>query len=445
MTVRPLYALPLISAAGLAAWLVPFARFGPFAYGYDSGLYRRYLIEPFVSFPNTAVPGLDHTVFIPRLLLDAARFAVSNPDIALYGTYFLLSAAGIASVYLFARHYLGNGGAAAASTLYALSAIQFTAHEEFFFKQAVALPLFLFALLALERKQYAFAALLGVLIVLSHQTTSVLYLAIAGTGYVLRVLYEKRISLRYALAGTAVAATYLLLHPHVGDKLASPPSGVFISGAEYLLWSLPLFALALLGARRFFSVLRKSPVLTGAVILCGAFVALHLPFYSRVYVFLDLLLVLPAALGAMQAAVWLKERPNLIRIGLAALLAVAAASPLAWRQMHAEPTIAPPVQETILGLSELPSASTVITSPNLLPWAQGWSSANVYAPGIFKEPHSEYEWVGYWAHESPASDRAFLSTFPQPAYVLARDLEGSYIPPCAEAIQPFLYEVSSCL
>lgn len=445
MTARPLFALPLITAGGLVAWLVPFARFGPFAYGYDSGLYRRYLIEPFISFPNTAVPGLDHTVFIPRLLLDAVRFAISNPDTALYGTYFALSAAGIISVYLFARCYLGSGGAAAAAALYALSAVQFTAHEEFFFKQAVALPLLLFALLALERERYAAAAVLGILIVLSHQTTSVLFLAIAGTGFLLHTAYEKRIRLRYALAGTAVAAAYLLLHPHVGDKLASPPSGVFISGTDYLLWSLPLFALALIGARRSLLIVRKSPVLAGALALCGAFVLFHLPFYSRVYVFLDLLLALPAAAGVVSALAWLKDKPAAVR-GAAVLLGIiAVAAPLVWREYRAEPTIAPAAHETVLGLSSLPLESAIITSPDLLPWAQGWSAAHVYAPGIFKEPHSLNEWAEYWSHESAASDRRFLSTFPQPAYILARDLEGSYIPPCAKAIQPYLYTVESCL
>src|SRR4051812_44732848 len=90
--------LPAICMAGFAVWTLPYLRFGLFGYGYDTGLYRRFLIQPFVSFPNTPVPGLDHTVFIPRLLLDVFRF-VHSPDVILFGVYLLLGIAGIVSVY----------------------------------------------------------------------------------------------------------------------------------------------------------------------------------------------------------------------------------------------------------------------------------------------------------------------------------------------------------
>lgn len=443
--VRTRYAPLVLCATGLIVWIVPFIRFGPFAYGYDNGLYRRYVLQPFASFPNAPVPGLDHTVFLPRLVLDAVRFVFHDPDTVLYGTYFVLGIAGLVSVYCFAKHYLGERGALAAGGLYVLSAIQFSAHEAFFFKQAVALPFLLFALLALERRNYLVATLLGILIVLTHQTTSVLYLAIAAVGFLAHTLFSKSISLSYAFSGAVVAAAYLLLHPHVAQKVASPPSAVFLPQTEYLLLSLPIIALAILGLTRFMPTLKKSPVLSGALFLSALFVIFHLPFYSRIYVFFDLFLAVPAAYGVLRVADLARRRTSLERGAILGVVALCVITPMVWLQAHKEASLDPAVQKTLSNLAALPEGSVIITSPALLPWAQGWSNLRVYAPGIFKEPHRLQEWSAYWSHTGPGSDREFLQTFPQPAYVFARPVESRYVPACGNEIRPLLYAIAPCL
>ncbi|MEA2701791.1 MAG: hypothetical protein QOE22_500 [Candidatus Parcubacteria bacterium] len=442
---RTAIALPILCSAGLAIWLVTFVRFGPFGYGYDSGLYRRYLLEPFVSFPNTPVPGLDHTVFLPRILLDLVHFFVRNPDVALYGTYLGLGIAGVISVYFFTKHYTGNRGAVAATLLYILSAVQFSAQQAFFFKQAAALPLFLFGVLAFETRRYALGACLGILIVLTHQTSSVLYIVLAGTGFLTRAFFTRSIPLAYAFSVTAVAAAYLLLHPHVAQKVASPPVSLFISPSEYLLWSVPLFAFVVLGVRSFLPVAKRNHVLLGSLGILLLFVILRLPFYSRVYVFLDLLLAVPAAYGALVAYGWFRVRARSLAPLAGAVLVIAAAFPMFWLQKHSEASISPDIQETVRTLSALPKGSAVVTSPALLPWAHGWSIVEVHAPGIFKEPHATEEWNRYWSHAEPQFERAFLASFPQPAYILARPVEGDYVPECARELRPFLYDVDTCL
>ena len=292
---RLIYLLGTLGCVALVIKLIPLLRFGPFAFGYDSGFYRRYLIEPFTSFPNTPVPGLDHTVFTPRIVLDIVRFVIRQPDMALYGTYFVFSLIGIVCVWYFANHYLSKKMSIYAVSLYILSGVQFAAYGNFFFKETIALPLFLFTLLFLEKKWYGWATVLGVIVVLTQQTTSIMLICIAGLGFILKVIIDRTVSIKYIFSGTVILAAYLLLHPHVAQKIASPPVGIFVTQPEYLLWSAPLILLALVGIRRFYTLAKQKPLLFAALLVPAAFAAFHLPFYNRIYVFLDLFLIIPAA------------------------------------------------------------------------------------------------------------------------------------------------------
>jgi len=437
------YAFALLGTLGLFVWLYPIYRFGPFAFGYDTGLYRRYLLEPLTSFPNLPVPGLDHTIFLPRMVLDLARILAPGPDAALLGAHVVFSALGACAVYLFVRAYLSRLPSLIATALYLLSAVQFAAYHEFLFKQAVALPLLLLCLMSLERERYGRAATLGALIVLTHQTTSILLLVVAAAGFAARTVTTRTISLAYTFSGVAIGAMYLLLHPHVARKIASPPVGVFIEQFEYLLWSIPIFLLALIGLYKGVPLIRRNPVLLAALLVTTAFVVFHLPFYSRIYVFFDLFLVIPAALGAEFLLSRVSGTPGKIAAG--ALILAVAAIPLTHRFLTYQPALDQQTQSALARLSELSVNASVITSPALMPWVQGWSRTRAYAPGLLKEPHSVTEWALYWSHSSPRADAEFLRTFPPPAYIFARQIEHSFLAPCATAISTHLYAVEECL
>jgi hypothetical protein len=439
-----LYILSAAFFCAVVARLEPLFRFGRFGFGYDSGFYRRYVIEPFASFPNTPVPGLDHTVFLPRMILDAARFLLRQPDIALYGTYIAASLIGCCAVWRFARHYVSSASASYAVGLFALSGVQFVSYGGFFFKEAIALPLFLFAILCYEREQYEVATMLGILIVLTQQTSAVLLLAIAGAGFLLRSLGTRTISIPYIFSGTVVLASYLFLHPHVAQKLATPPVGVLFSQETYLLYSVPLIAFAVLGCMRFFPLARKNPLLMAALGVPLMFAIFHLPFYNRVYVFLDLFLVVPAALGIESASQLAALRLRLSARLLAPVLLLLSFTPLFFVMRDQAPAIEPGMQQLLPALSALPEGSAVITSPRLLPWVQGWSLAHVYAPGNLKEPHPLSEWSVYFAHRDSGFERGFLASFPEPTFVIASPREIEYRPACATEVRPYLYSLASC-
>ncbi len=439
-----IYLLGALSGIALIIKLIPLVRFGPFAFGHDSGFYRRYLIEPIVSFPNTPVPGLDHTIFVPRIVLDIVRFLIRQPDIALYGTYLFFSIVGIFCVWYFASHYLSKKATLYAVSLYILSGIQFIAYGNFFFKETVALPLFLLTLLCLEKERYGWATILGILVVLTHQTTSIMLICIGGIGFICKVIVDRTIPIKYIFSGTAILASYLFLHPHIAQKIASPPVGIFLAQTEYLLWSIPLMLLALLGIRRFYTLAKHNPILIAALIVPFAFAALHLPFYNRIYAFMDLFLIIPASLGIEIIADFISVYAKTLLIPALCGVLIAISVPLIYLEITKTPLLDPAIQEALTSLSSLPEGSAVITSPTLLPWVRGWSLASVYAPGNLKEPHLMSDWEQYWAHQNPQFEKGFLATFPRPLYVFVRPTEIQYRPDCAIQVNLYLFSLDSC-
>lgn len=439
--------IQVVSVLGIIALVikfVPFLNSGLFVFGHDTGFYRRYLAQPFVSFPNTPVPGLDHTIYLPRIILDIWRTICPQPDFALFTCYLFFSLLGTLCIYVYSSHYLSKRLTLCATGLYILSAVQFLAYQNFFFKETVALPLFLATLLFLERKNYFLATLFGVLVILTQQTTSVILICIIALGFIIRTILLKEFSIAYIFSGTAILASYLFLHPHVAQKIASPPVGIFLTQTEYILWSIPIIALTFIGLPNFFKSSKESPILLAAIAVPLAFIVFHLPFYNRIYIFTDMFLIIPAAYG-IERIFHLRTHlvQNFGKIAIC-LMSYVYCFILFYAVKIQTPLIDIKTQQSLTQLTLLPSASSVITSPRLLPWVQGWSTAKVYAPGNLKEPHSLGDWNRYWTHQVPNFEKRFLTSFPKPTYVFIDNYEKQYRPDCAKEISENLFSLESC-
>ena len=423
---------------------VPLFRFGVFAFGHDFGFYRRYVVQPLVSFPNTSVPGLDHTIFLPRIFLDIVRVILRTPDATLIIGYLMLSLVSIVSVWYFAKLYLSTKKALYAVVLYVVSGVGFVLYTSFFFKEMLALPLFLGALISFEKKRYGLAALLGVLVILTQQTTSIILICIIALGFVFRTIIERTISFKYIISGTGIFATYLFLHPHIAQKIASPPVGIFLSQSEYIVLSIPILILTVLGIRQVVITLKKQALLGASLTVVLLFVVFQLPFYNRIYAFLDLFLIIPAAFGVEYILSVITSKYKRLLPALISALVVVAAIPLIYLEFTLTPLVDTSTQKELTTLLSLPPNSSIITSPILLPWVQGWSLAKVYAPGNLKEPHSTEDWSRYWVHQDIQFEQKFLSTFPWPLYLFIDKKEMEYYPMCRKMLSQNLFLLGTC-
>lgn len=441
---KDIHALSILGIIAVLIKVFPFWNSGLFAFGHDTGFYRRYIIQPFNSFPNTPVPGLDHTIYVPRIILDVWRTVFTYPDVALFTCYAFFSLLGIFCIYTYSSYYLSKRLSLYATALYVLSAVQFLTYQNFFFKETVALPLFLATLLFLEKKNYCKAAIFGVLVIVTQQTTSVILICIIALGFIIRTVLFKEFSIAYIFSGTAVLVSYLYLHPHVAQKIASPPVGIFLTQSEYIFWSMPVIILTFIGAQKFFKLNKEYPVLLATIAVPLLFIVFHLPFYNRIYIFADMFLIIPAAYGIERI---FNVRTRLIQnFGGRVMYLICGiyCSILLYAVKTQTPLIDVNTQQSLTNLTLLPAKSSIITSPSLLPWVQGWSTSKVYAPGNLKEPHSLSDWSMYWTHQNPHFEKEFLSSFPKPTYVFIGNTEKQYQPDCAKEMSKNLYSLEAC-
>ncbi|MEK9195542.1 MAG: hypothetical protein AAB975_04140 [Patescibacteria group bacterium] len=394
--------------------LIPFILYGNHPLGYDTGFYRRYVIQPILSFPNTPVPGLGKDALGLRMLLDVLRFIPLPSDVILYGSYIFIFAVQIIALFFLAKHYWGARIGCIAAVLFTLSPIQYTAFWYMLFKNAFALPLMLFTFLLIE-KQSRWAIMTGTLVMISHHTTSIIFL----TSLVLCATFSKekqKVALQIFIAALPV---FLYLHiSSIYDYLAFPVA-IFMPTREYITLSLPLFGLALYGIKSMI-VDKKSTVFVSFAAVSVVFPLLSLPFYERMFIFTDIAIVMAAAIGLQNTYKKIKKtKEKTTRYGLIIFICVLVGwiALTTYNQIHnLRPLISPEQLHALENIpSHVPADAAILTSTVLAPWVGGWSQHYIIAPGMHHDAHSLHDWVSFW-NGSRDYKISFLNNFPRPLY-----------------------------
>ena len=439
-----LLALVSLTALAVAIHLVPFADGVRHPFGYDTGFYRRYLIEPLVSFPNTPVPGLGTDALVPRLILDSLHMLPLSPEMILYGTYIAFFALLPILTFLFMRQRAGERAAYFAALLLILSPIQYQAYWFMFWKNAWALLPFFFAFICIERRWWLLLCAADVVIALSHKTTAIIYLATLIVFALINKESRKNILLHALLTMTILL---MVGFPAISGAIRISPEAAFIEWGEYAVFSIP-FALIILS----FFLLRRwtwsvPPIFVAFVLASFSFPVLHLPFYQRIFVFSDIGLAILAglALDAVLRGISL-EKIRLANV-VALLLSVAGVGLLTGSlvsQLYTISPLVPPIN--ILRIQEIgmrvPREGTILTSTQEAPWFEGFTLAHVAAPGMLHDNHTLEEWEAFWTSTSTHERAKFLESLPQPLYIATLEdttqLLGTSSIPCLRQISPYL-------
>lgn len=414
---------------------VPFFIYGAHPLGFDTGFYRRYLLNPYVSFPNTPVPGLDHTVIVPRVWFDILRATHLPVDVILYGSYFVLFIALAIAFYLFASEVFGKHIALIATMLFAVSPVQYLGYWYFLYKNFFALIFFFLALFFIERKRFWVALAMALFIPPSHQTTTLIFLAVL-VGYAIIHLLSRRVMWRtlFLLAFTGIE--YLYLHPHVSQKIAAPPVGIFLEKEEFILLTLPLLLAAVFGWRHFYTALREHPTCFSLGIVLALFPFFSLPYYQRMFLFTDFMVISAGACGLYALQNRYADSQKYIYGFIMGVCLLGYVLATGFQIYRLRPLID---SATLPELNELkaflPDGSAVLTSARLAPWVSGWTQARVFAPGILKDRHTAHEWRMYWIHADAHFIREFLATFPRPLYIFINPADARLFLPSADCIQ----------
>ncbi len=422
--------------------LLPFLLHGPHPLGYDTGFYRRYLTQPFTSFPNAGVPGLGNDALVPRVLFDLTRFLHIPADIALYGSYIFLFALAPILLYILLRPTLGGRGAWIAGALYIFSSVAYNAYWYMLWKGALGLDLLLLAYIALERRNSTLLMIVGTTLALSHKTSAIIFILSLGIFFILN--RGKRPDA--LLAGALTAAVFFAANTSLVHKVQlALPTALFLEWPDYLTFTIPLLILLGFGIRGLHTLPIPKTILALAL-TSFIFPLAQLPFYQRIFIFCDLALVALAAF----AVEYMLRQVSPLRAGKtiylhAAALCIAGGLFLgsAWNQVSSLRPLLP--QANIREIERidtiLPQDAYVLTTSDEAPWYQGWTKAHIIAPGLLWDSHNLEEWIAFWDATSTESKISFLNSFNKPLYVSTlgpmTDLLGQ-IPPCLVPAGPHL-------
>lgn len=434
----------LLAFSALVVHLLPFWLYGANPLGYDTGFYRRYLIQPWNSFPNPTVPGLGSDALVPRLILDTLRALQLSPEYALYGSYICFFIALPVLMYYWLRPHTGNRAALIAGLLLALSPVGYTAYWYMLYKNAFALCLMLLAFMAYERRAFWPLIALDVLLAFSHKTSAIIYITTLCV-----LLLTDRSRYREVCIHAGITGLLLLLALH-GDSIAPQSLGasavaVFLEWNEYIVLSLGLFIAAAYAATHW-QVMTAPKTLLAFALASFAFPVFHLPFYERIFVFSDVALIAFAAYGfdLLISKIDL-DTDHSAPYGYFVIICIIVGLHLG--SLQTQVTQLAPL-ETDAKLRQIETSGALVPPEALLlttnaeaPWYEGWTTAHIAAPGMLRDTHDFPAWVKFWESTSTTEQISFLNTFPKPLYISTLGDISALIntpPSCLSKVAPHL-------
>jgi len=434
----------LLCVLSILIHLIPFALNGSHPLGYDTGFYRRYVIQPFVSFPNSPVPGLGKDALGPRLLIDTIRLLHVPPDIILYGTYILLFAVQVWALFFLTTYYWGIPTGLAATLLFVLSVIQYTAYWFMLFKNAFATAIMLITFLLMEKKS-RWTVIGGMLIAASHHTTAIIFLLTLIVYFIINRQERKRTLLIFM--GTL--AVFLFFHIFAYQTYIRSPVAMFVEWREYVFLSFPLLVLALFGVK--YVVSQRKSVFTAFVIIAIMFPLFSLPFYQRVFIFTDIAIIMIGALGLaslIKEAVGLvnhfKKTARIVSLCIMTVITVLLLTNLSGRINALRPLVSKEILKKLGSITRhVQPNGAIMTSTTLAPWVHGWSQNKIIAPGLLHDTRDIQQWISFW-NGSRENKINFLKNFPRPLYFFLSPPEKekfmAHIEECVRQASPFLFQ-----
>ncbi len=435
-------AVILLLIMGATLHTIPLITQGVTTLGYDTGFYRRYLIKPFESFPNTEVPGLGQDALGPRIFLDLLKLTKLPTDYILFGSYILLWALGGLTLFILMRTLMNERVAFLALIIFTLSPAQFVAYDFMLYKHAFVLPFLFLALLALEKKSLWLFPL-SIIIALSHQTTTIFYVATLT----LFLAFNKNRWRDVVPTLILTTSIFLALHGNFYRRFTYTPVAVFLDAQKYFWLSAPLLFFALWGIKDLVLHQPKS-VLWAFALTAFAFPLAQLPFYERIFIFTDIALVVLAALGILH----IKNSISLKSLGTKTLALLTLSAIFGgwflgnfYNQLWDDYRwISPTTQQNILELkSYIPQHATVLTTVDLAPWLLGWSNYFVIAPGLLNDWHNNEAWITLWTSKSDTEKMRFFNDFPRPLFLFLEPYaQENFLPraTCVRALTGYVTE-----
>ena len=410
--------------------------------GYDPGLYKYLFEHPF---------GEEWLKGTYPLLFTVVMGALSS----IFTSYFIMvplliyfSAVTCFAIYFVGEKLFKKDVGVLSAVLFMVSVTQYQTFLFFYYKNIIGIILLLLSLLYFtkEDKLNWRLILIGVLIAGVHSPA----LFIFGMTYFIYVMSEINIKDRnwwYSVENGMwiFILAFVINFDRIGEYIIpgifsvansviefSGGAGTFFSITDYFFYSLPFIPFAITGL--FFY--RKVKQLLIATIVTFVFVIFELFFHNRLIIYLDIFVIIYAALGFQTLIANKNWFGKMITYGFIILLLVQ----MSIVAVNSKPLISESEFEKINKFNNyVTQESTVIATDSYYgPWLKGYLNAKVISPGLFDDKINRTEWDRFWLGDSR---QELLNRYEKPVYVHVGERQPQYtFDQCFENVTTGFYQ-----
>lgn len=378
-------------------WLIRLGMFGDVTFGYDTGIYKR-------NIPIYATAGLFHQ--LPPFSFMSITTIVSSLglplDAVLFGGYIATLTFTLYMAFLFFRERLTNVTSLIATALFAFSTSTIVFVHFFYYRNLLAIGLSLL-IMWLYRHSLWYLLPLALLMYIHPITGGIVTLA-------LTVIYFRKKAYRDIFALLTIVALVVLansreLGGYVADILLKPENysteyhGQFLSLKSILLNTLPYLPFAIYAL---FAGKRIPKVLSYVVLISLLWATLTLPFYRRLFIFVDIALIYLAAQGIIQ--LW-HTRKRLSQGSIIAFLLLIVFAGWSGIVNRGPIFTAQDIIAIETAAKKYSDSNTAILSHSSYeaPWLRGYApNIPLIAPGLFDENKWDRDdWQLFWQTTDP--------------------------------------------
>ncbi len=387
-------------------------------YGYDYGFYL-------FALKHTALANL-FSLFSSNYqhpLFFFAQIFKFDPALFLNFSYFGFNLFLGYAIYLF---FGQNKNAALWSVaFFALSLVQQESYSMFLYKSAFALPFMILGFKFLMEKKWLKFLPTSSIIILTHKTTAIIYLITLFAYFLYTFLKNKQWGLAGFFSLPAILVISGLFISPIKNYVFSfftqnntyVQNGLFLPGINplNLLW--PIVLLALPGL--YFYIKNKAHTLPiFFLIISTTWILFSLPFYRRIYIYLDLSLILFAGyfISILLETVVTKKNSKIFFTGLILVFIG-----LFFKQLDFTIKKQPLILNTeVLEIKQFNQHPGFILalSANDAPWLLAYAgNYRLGAPGLLEDPQTFISWQNFW---HGLNQTEFLQRYPRPLYFYQR-------------------------
>lgn len=435
--------------------LLPFIINQEHPLGYDTGFYYYSLEKQRDNIDNNGflsnIKGINKDLEVTesigsRFITNILIISNFSNQAILYWLYILIGLMSGFLIYLITKKHFGQYPALLSFCLYSLSTVQYTAFTNMLWKNNIGVFLILLSIYLIEilqqRKKYyllaSYSIIISLILMITNKTSAFIFIIIL-IGYILINQTKKNYKIYFSLILIILISilAYLNLDQltdfYQNHDRFNIKNGEFITWWTYITYTILYLPFGIYTAYKLWSTKKYNLILI-LFSLTLFLTIIHFLFYQRLFIFLDLAIIILACPAIINLGKYFKIKNKTWLIGCLIFYIAIFSYPL----LKYEPMIEHDKLMDIKKLNDLPSYFRVFTDQTKnISWLYGFSGHPVIGPGWPdpKRPDNNWSyerWKSYWNNDITVKEQ-YLNELNKTIIINTKELKNLN-PDCLDKI-----------